>query len=43
MIEATVCLANEMVGGAERLREDALAYSKDAHAVRPADRLVSSR
>src|SRR5580658_6082647 len=28
MIEATVCLANEMVGGAERLREDALAYSK---------------
>jgi alkylation response protein AidB-like acyl-CoA dehydrogenase len=28
MIEAAVCLANEMVGGAERLREDALAYSK---------------
>ena len=28
MIEASVCLANEMVGGAERLREDALAYSK---------------
>ena len=27
MIEAAVCLANEMVGGAERLREDALAYS----------------
>ena len=28
MIEAAICLANEMVGGAERLREDALAYSK---------------
>jgi alkylation response protein AidB-like acyl-CoA dehydrogenase len=28
MIEAAVCLANEMVGGAERLRQDALAYSK---------------
>jgi alkylation response protein AidB-like acyl-CoA dehydrogenase len=28
MIEAAVCLANEMVGGAERLREDALAYAK---------------
>jgi alkylation response protein AidB-like acyl-CoA dehydrogenase len=28
MIEAAVCLANEMAGGAERLREDALAYSK---------------
>jgi alkylation response protein AidB-like acyl-CoA dehydrogenase len=28
MTEAAVCLANEMVGGAERLREDALAYSK---------------
>jgi alkylation response protein AidB-like acyl-CoA dehydrogenase len=28
MIEAAVCLASEMVGGAERLREDALAYSK---------------
>jgi alkylation response protein AidB-like acyl-CoA dehydrogenase len=27
MIEAAVCLANEMVGGAERLREDALAYA----------------
>ena len=27
MIEASVCLANEMVGGAERLREDALAYA----------------
>lgn len=27
MIEAAVCLSNEMVGGAERLREDALAYS----------------
>ena len=27
MIEASVCLANEMVGGADRLREDALAYS----------------
>ncbi len=27
MMEASVCLANEMVGGAERLREDALAYS----------------
>ena len=27
MIEAAVCLANEMVGGADRLREDALAYS----------------
>lgn len=27
LTEATVCLANEMVGGAERLREDALAYS----------------
>ena len=27
MIEAAICLANEMVGGAERLREDALAYS----------------
>jgi alkylation response protein AidB-like acyl-CoA dehydrogenase len=28
MVEAVVCLANEMVGGAERLREDALAYAK---------------
>ncbi|WP_135468233.1 acyl-CoA dehydrogenase family protein [Crenalkalicoccus roseus] len=28
MLEAAVCLANEMVGGAERLREDALAYAK---------------
>jgi alkylation response protein AidB-like acyl-CoA dehydrogenase len=28
MIEAAVCLSNEMVGGADRLREDALAYSK---------------
>ena len=28
MIEAAVCLANEMVGGADRLREDALAYAK---------------
>jgi alkylation response protein AidB-like acyl-CoA dehydrogenase len=28
MIEASVCLANEMVGGAERLREDALAYAR---------------
>jgi alkylation response protein AidB-like acyl-CoA dehydrogenase len=28
MLEASVCLANEMVGGAERLREDALAYAK---------------
>jgi alkylation response protein AidB-like acyl-CoA dehydrogenase len=28
MIEATICLANEMVGVAERLREDALAYAK---------------
>lgn len=27
MIEANVCLSNEMVGGASRLREDALAYS----------------
>jgi alkylation response protein AidB-like acyl-CoA dehydrogenase len=27
MIEAAVCLANEMVGGADRLREDALAYA----------------
>jgi len=27
MVEAIVCLANEMVGGAERLREDALAYA----------------
>jgi alkylation response protein AidB-like acyl-CoA dehydrogenase len=27
MVEASVCLANEMVGGADRLREDALAYS----------------
>jgi alkylation response protein AidB-like acyl-CoA dehydrogenase len=27
MIEAAACLANEMVGGADRLREDALAYS----------------
>jgi len=27
MIEASVCLANEMVGGADRLREDALAYA----------------
>ena len=27
MIEAAVCLTNEMVGGAERLREDALAYA----------------
>ena len=28
MQQAIVCLANEMVGGAERLREDALAYVK---------------
>ena len=28
MTEAAICLANEMVGGAERLREDALAYAK---------------
>jgi len=28
MIEAVICLSNEMVGGAERLREDALEYSK---------------
>ena len=27
LIEAAVCLANEMVGGADRLREDALAYA----------------
>jgi alkylation response protein AidB-like acyl-CoA dehydrogenase len=27
VVEASVCLANEMVGGADRLREDALAYS----------------
>ena len=27
MTEAAICLANEMVGGAARLREDALAYS----------------
>jgi len=27
MVEAAVCLANEMVGGADRLREDALAYA----------------
>jgi alkylation response protein AidB-like acyl-CoA dehydrogenase len=27
MTEAAVCLSNEMVGGAERLREDSLAYS----------------
>jgi alkylation response protein AidB-like acyl-CoA dehydrogenase len=28
MTEAAVCLANEMAGGAERLREDALDYAK---------------
>ena len=28
MIEAAVCLAHEMVGASERLREDSLAYSK---------------
>ena len=28
MIEAAVCLANEMAGGADRLREDSLAYAK---------------
>ena len=27
MTEAAICLANEMAGGAERLREDALAYA----------------
>ena len=27
MTEAAICLANEMVGGAERLREDALEYA----------------
>jgi alkylation response protein AidB-like acyl-CoA dehydrogenase len=27
MIEASVCLANEMVAGADRMREDALAYA----------------
>ena len=27
MVEAAVCLGNEMVGGADRLREDALAYA----------------
>jgi alkylation response protein AidB-like acyl-CoA dehydrogenase len=38
--QALVCLANEMVGGADRLREDALRLRQDAHAVRPLDRLV---
>jgi alkylation response protein AidB-like acyl-CoA dehydrogenase len=28
MVEAAVCLANEMVGGTARLREDALAYAQ---------------
>jgi len=28
MQQVLICLANEMVGGAERLREDALAYTK---------------
>ena len=28
MVEAAICLSNEMVGVAERLREDALAYAK---------------
>jgi len=28
MLQAAVCLANEMVGGADKLREDALAYAK---------------
>jgi alkylation response protein AidB-like acyl-CoA dehydrogenase len=28
MVQAAVCLANEMVGGAERLREDSLAYAR---------------
>src|SRR5215510_403258 len=28
MTEAAICLANEMAGVAERLREDSLAYSK---------------
>jgi alkylation response protein AidB-like acyl-CoA dehydrogenase len=28
MIEAAICLSNEMVGGAERLREDALTYAQ---------------
>ncbi len=28
MVEAAVCLSNEMVGGAARLREDALAYAQ---------------
>ena len=28
MVEAAICLANEMVGGADRLREDALDYAK---------------
>ncbi len=27
MVEAAVCLSNEMVGGAERLREDSVAYA----------------
>jgi alkylation response protein AidB-like acyl-CoA dehydrogenase len=27
MVEAAICLSNEMVGGADRLREDALAYA----------------
>ena len=27
MAEAAICLANEMIGGADRLREDALAYA----------------
>jgi alkylation response protein AidB-like acyl-CoA dehydrogenase len=27
MVQAAVCLANEMIGGADRLREDPLAYA----------------
>ena len=38
--EAAVCLANEMVGGAERAARGRARLRQDAHAVRPADRLV---
>jgi alkylation response protein AidB-like acyl-CoA dehydrogenase len=43
LVEAAVCLANEMAGVSERLREDALAYAQDAHAVRPRRSPRSSR
>ena len=40
MVEAAVCLANEMVGGAEQAAGGCAGLCDDAHAVRQADRFV---